>query len=111
MAEVSVSQLRMTSRGCCGILWHRHSCLCQSVLIEDACTGRSAGATRVLVLPTRLVRLLQRFHIRLVAWGGFLQGGNQEMAGCRRAYLVLEDDLLGGDVAAVEVVVGAAVGT
>src|SRR6516162_1287754 len=28
-------------------MWHRHSCLCQVVLLEEVCTGRSAGATRV----------------------------------------------------------------
>src|SRR5215831_4617949 len=35
------------------ILWHRHSCLCESVLVKEASTGRSAGATQaslVLVL-------------------------------------------------------------
>jgi error-prone DNA polymerase len=29
-----------------GIVWHRHSCLCQSVLLGDASTGKSAGATQ-----------------------------------------------------------------
>jgi hypothetical protein len=28
------------------IVWHRHSCLCESILREDASTGKSAGATQ-----------------------------------------------------------------
>src|SRR5215472_3222653 len=39
------------------IVWHRHSCLCVS-LIEEACTGRSAGATRLGWKPNILISSL-----------------------------------------------------
>jgi error-prone DNA polymerase len=46
-------------------VWHRHSCLCQSVLLGDASTGKSAGATQsgsnpALRLGLRYVRGLQQ---------------------------------------------------
>jgi hypothetical protein len=33
------------------ILWHRHSCLCESVLLRQVSAGRSAGATQRWTLP------------------------------------------------------------
>jgi two-component system OmpR family response regulator len=32
------------------IVWHRHSCLCKSILLTNASTGRSAGATQACSL-------------------------------------------------------------
>jgi hypothetical protein len=32
------------------IVWHGHSCLCRNILLKDASTGKSAGATRVEIL-------------------------------------------------------------
>jgi hypothetical protein len=32
------------------IVWHRHSCLCRRILLEEASTGRSAGATQAMLI-------------------------------------------------------------
>src|SRR5215470_10280971 len=53
------------------IVWHRHSCLCPSILLREAGKGKSACATQSWLLPSSFLSL----PFSLVALAPFLPLG------------------------------------